>query len=115
MPGMKSVLMYYGVPACLLMMQRLNLIRYQLSFLTEIRCWMLRFGRKIYVSGSSLDLVIMEGQINELLLRIASYNCNSIRKSIDIVRHLLGNCDILVCQEIILLPEDIGFVQSIDI
>jgi exonuclease III len=56
----------------------------------------------------------MEGQINELLLRIASYNCNSIRKSIDIVRHLLGNCDILVCQEIILLPEDIGLVQSID-
>ena len=29
-------------------------------------------------------------------LRIASYNCNSVRKRVDIVRSILDNCDILL-------------------
>jgi len=47
-------------------------------------------------------------------LRLISYNCNSVRKRIDIVRDLLTSCDVLVLQEIILLNEDLGFLYSID-
>ena len=42
-----------------------------------------------------------------------SYNyCNSIPKNIDIVRTLIGNCHILLLQEIILMDEDIGFLNE---
>jgi hypothetical protein len=56
----------------------------------------------------------MEGKTNKSTLRVASYNCNSIRKKIDIIRQLLSSCDILLCQEIILLPEDVSFIDNID-
>ena len=39
----------------------------------------------------------------QLRYNIVSYNCNFLRKNIDIVRALLDKCDILVLQEIILL------------
>ena len=50
---------------------------------------------------------------NRNILKVVSYNCNSIRKKVDIIRRLLNNCDILVCQEIILLEEDSDFVHGI--
>ena len=31
-------------------------------------------------------------------IRVASFNCNSIRKKIDTVRELLDTCDLLLCQ-----------------
>ena len=47
-------------------------------------------------------------------VRIASYNCNSIRSEIDVIREILTRCDILLCQEIILPEEEISFVYGID-
>ena len=47
-------------------------------------------------------------------IRVASFNCNSIRKKIDTVRELLDTCDVLLCQEILLLPEDIEFLNGIN-
>ena len=40
-------------------------------------------------------------------VRIVSYNCNSIRSEIDVIREILTRCDILLCQEIILPEEEI--------
>ena len=47
-------------------------------------------------------------------LRIASYNCNSVRKRVDIVRSILDNCDIILLQEILLLEEDRHFINGLD-
>ena len=47
-------------------------------------------------------------------LRIASYNCNSVRKRIDIVRSILNKCDILLLQEILLLEEDKNFLYGLN-
>ena len=46
-------------------------------------------------------------------IRICSYNCNSIRKKVDIVKKLLYTCDILFLQELILLNEDSDFIFKI--
>ena len=52
--------------------------------------------------------------MDQIQLNIVSYNCNSLRKNIDIVRALLVKCDILVLQEIILLDDDdIGLINDI--
>ena len=48
-------------------------------------------------------------------LRVSTYNCFSIRKKVDIVRRLLKNSDILLCQEIILLADDCHMLQNIDL
>ena len=53
-----------------------------------------------------------ESIINKV--RIVSYNCNSIRSEIDVIREILTRCDILLCQEIILPEEEISFVNGID-
>ena len=45
---------------------------------------------------------------------VCSYNCNSIRKKVDIVRQILVDCDILLLQEIILLNEDTDFLFGLD-
>ena len=47
-------------------------------------------------------------------LRIASYNCNSVRKRVDIVRSILENCDIVLLQEILMLEEDRHFINGLD-
>ena len=47
-------------------------------------------------------------------LRIVTYNCNSIRAKIDVVRNILSKCDLLLCQEIILPEEEVSFVHGID-
>ena len=47
-------------------------------------------------------------------VKIASYNCCSIRKRIDPVRDILKSNDILLCQEIILLEEDCDILHQID-
>ena len=39
-------------------------------------------------------------------LKIITYNCFSIRKRVDIIRDLLDKCDILVCQETLLLENE---------
>ena len=46
-------------------------------------------------------------------LRISSFNCNSFRKQ-DVVRAVMNECDVLACQEIILLPDDIYLLDMID-
>ena len=53
----------------------------------------------------------MEMQVTDL--RLVSYNCNSIRKKVDVIRQLLDDCDILLCQEIVLLEEDLHFISSL--
>ena len=47
-------------------------------------------------------------------LRIASYNCCSIRKRVDPIKEILSNVDILVCQETILLHEDSHVLNQFD-
>ena len=47
-------------------------------------------------------------------ITVTSFNCNSIRRKIDTVRELLDTCDVLLCQEILLLPEDNEFLNGID-
>ena len=57
----------------------------------------------------------MEGLRKSLsLIRFCTYNCNSIRTKIDIIRDLLNDCDVLLLQEIILLNEDKDMFYSID-
>ena len=46
-------------------------------------------------------------------LNVTSYNCNSIRKKIDIIRDLLNNTDVLLLQEILLTIDNIDFVDRI--
>ena len=49
--------------------------------------------------------------LNGETLKIISYNCNSIRSKVDIVRDLLSLCDILLCQEVILLEDERCFLD----
>ena len=49
-----------------------------------------------------------------MALRVASYNCFSIRKRIDSVKELLSSVDVLFCQEILLLEEDCFILRNID-
>ena len=46
-------------------------------------------------------------------LRIVSFNCNSIKSKVEIIRDILPECDILFCQEIILLEDEIDFLIRI--
>ena len=45
--------------------------------------------------------------------KIASYNCNSIRNKIDIIREILDENDILFLQEIMLIESDISLLDDI--
>lgn len=54
----------------------------------------------------------MADQISKV--KIVSFNCNSIRTKVDTIRHILKLCDILICQETILIEEDSHFLQGID-
>lgn len=48
-------------------------------------------------------------------LKITSFNCNSIRRNIDIIREIMKYSDIVLLQEICLTVEDIIFCDSIDV
>ena len=56
----------------------------------------------------------MERRQEEIDLRICTYNVNSIRKKIDVIREILKSCDVFLCQETILLDEDDNFLNLID-
>ena len=45
---------------------------------------------------------------------IKSYNCNSIRKKIDIIRNILKTTDILLLQEIMLYESDLNLLDEVD-
>ena len=47
------------------------------------------------------------------MLRVVSYNCNSIRSKIDVIRELMVDHDIVLIQELLLLEEDIGILDDI--
>jgi len=47
-------------------------------------------------------------------LRIVTYNCRSVKSSIASVKQLCRNNDIVMLQEHWLLPDDVGFLSSID-
>ena len=47
-------------------------------------------------------------------IKIASYNCFSIRKRAGKIIEILGNVDILLCQETILLEEDCHILETYD-
>ena len=49
------------------------------------------------------------------MLKLASYNCNSIRKNVEIVKNLCDNNDIVVLQELMLLQRDLDYINSINI
>lgn len=48
------------------------------------------------------------------MVSIASYNCNSVRNNIETVRTLALEYDIILLQELMLLKEDIPFMNTID-
>ena len=47
-------------------------------------------------------------------LNLVSYNCNSIRKKIDIIRELMSSYDIILLQEILLTVDNINYCDNID-
>ena len=47
-------------------------------------------------------------------IRFCSYNCNSVRSKIDIIREILSECGVLLLQEIIILNENKGIFNGID-
>lgn len=47
------------------------------------------------------------------MFRIVSYNCNSFRNNIDIIKLLLDKYDIVLLQELMLLNEDINLVKDL--
>ena len=51
---------------------------------------------------------------NDFSLQIVSYNCNSIKIKIDNIWELLSSCNILLCQEAILLQHDECYMSGID-
>ena len=54
----------------------------------------------------------MDDSINKKSIQICSYNCNSVRKKVD-VRQLMSSHDVILLQEIILLNEDCDFIFRI--
>ena len=67
-------------------------------------------GLKTFASGSStINLIPTMIVDNSEYLQIVSFNCNSIRSKVDIIRDILVSCDILLCQEVILLPDESGY------
>ncbi|CAH0730742.1 unnamed protein product, partial [Brenthis ino] len=51
---------------------------------------------------------------NSLPCNLVSFNCKSIKRSIDNVRHLCQLADIIALQETWLFPHDIQFLSGID-
>ena len=47
-------------------------------------------------------------------VKIKSYNCNSIRRQIDIIRNILRDTDILMLQEIMLYESDLSLLDEIN-
>ena len=45
---------------------------------------------------------------------IISFNCNSIRKNIDIVDKMLKNCDLLFLQETIITSDQLNSISNIN-
>ena len=48
------------------------------------------------------------------MIKVASYNCNSIRCNIENVKDLLKRNDIVALQELMLLEDDLGYLSGID-
>ena len=46
-------------------------------------------------------------------IKIVSYNCKSLRFKVEVISVLLKTCDILLCQEVILLAEDCCLLEGI--
>lgn len=49
------------------------------------------------------------------MVKIISYNCNSIKNNLDVIRDLLQKCDIILLQEIILLKQELDLIKHIDL
>ena len=47
------------------------------------------------------------------MLRITSFNCNSVRNNCEIVKELLKNNDIVMLQELMLLQSDVNFLSEL--
>ena len=62
---------------------------------------------------NSLKNATMDDSINKKSIQICSYNCNSVRKKVDVVRQLMRSHDVILLQEIILLNEDCDFIFRI--
>ena len=65
--------------------------------------------------GSNVDVAMSRTlESNTDGLRIVTYNCRSVKSSIGSVQQLCSNSDIVMLQEHWLLPDDVGFLSSID-
>ena len=50
----------------------------------------------------------------DFIIKITTFNCNSIRNKVDIIRDILSYSDLLLCQEIVLLEDECDFLNQID-
>lgn len=55
----------------------------------------------------------MDPSSKKTMLRMATFNCRSIKRSIQCVRNLCEQCDVIALQEHWLLPHDIHFLDNI--
>ena len=69
---------------------------------------------KKYCCKEILYLEKQEQAMSNEIIKVISYNCNSLRKNVDTVRKLLDGCDVLLLQEIMLVEEDIGIISQIN-
>ena len=47
-------------------------------------------------------------------MKIVSYNCNSVRNNVEIVKSLFVDADILLLQELMLEKRDLGFLNDLN-
>ncbi|XP_045539177.1 uncharacterized protein LOC123722186 [Papilio machaon] len=52
--------------------------------------------------------------MNKEIIKIASFNCKNVKRSIEGIRELCLCCDVIALQETWLLPQDIPYLSSID-
>ena len=71
-------------------------------------------GQKAYLYAGILNQKMALGSDVVNGLRIVTYNCRSVKSSIDSVKQLCRNNDIVMLQEHWLLPDDVGFLSCID-
>ena len=92
-----------------------KLIRLKLLFalVTVIACYKIIYGQRTFVFVNISNLGTMEVDYFSKI-RFCSYNCNSVRSKIDMIREILSECDVLLLQEIIILDEDKKIFNGID-
>ena len=46
-------------------------------------------------------------------IKVCSYNYYTAKRNIDTIRYLISNCDIFACQETLLLPDNVQYMDNV--